>query len=390
MLDSDKFRQRVLNLYLNADFVPFSYNLFISGQHSYLGWLYNAGLYPKAAVFDFDGVFEFPGTLPSYRLFIENLFKENKKLEFRAKDVDSCIKIIDKTGDIPSGEQKLSQVYIESDLTRTQCENAKLETIKEFRPARNARKFISKIIQELGYLPAIISGSPQMVLEPLGEMIGIDKSNIYASIFRFDGERFVGMFLRLNARKVDAQDIFLQKFVNSMYGCRFFFSDDYVSDAPVAKLGLNPSIFVGKFGRNEIPFDVAVCCPDVGENMLNLIPKMYGFEFGHVVLNSRTKEEEKKISELASDVQEMVREAFVLKNSDFYVQKKSFIKKAVDLYMADEKFIDKKHYIKEKILRLMVSKNDEEGKELMVDIAQFFRKYVAESHAEKRWLEDLV
>jgi hypothetical protein len=388
MLDSNQFRQRVLNLYLNADFIPFSYNLFISGQHSYLGYLYNSGLYPKAAIFDFDGVFEFPDTLPLYKLFILKLFEENRKLELRARDIESCIQIMQKTGDIPTGEQKLARIYIESGLTGGQCENAKLETIKEFRFVRNAKKFISRIKYELGYVPGIISGSPQMVLEPMGEIMGMDKSNVYGSEFRFDekDEKLVGISLRLNFRKLDAQNVFLQKFVNNMYGCRFFFTDDYAADAPLMKLGLNPAILIGKFKEENVSFDMVACCPEARENMLNLIPRMYRFEFGYVVVNSRTKEEEQKISDLALEVREIAREAFTLKSTDFFVGKGSFVKKAIDLYTASEKFIAKRHYIKERILRLMIIRNEDESKELMSNIAKFFRKYVAESHAQIGWL----
>jgi len=389
MLNSDQFRQKVLNLYLNADFIPFSYNLFISGQHSYLGYLFNAGLYPKAAVFDFDGVFEFPDTLPLYRLFILKLFKENRKLESRAKDIESAIQLIETTGDIQTGEKKLEKIYIESNLTKEQCESARDESVKEFKFTRNSGKFISRVKYELGYLPGIISGSPQMVLEPLGEIIGIDKGNIYGTEFVFDENgRFIRIFLRLNHRKVDAQDIFLQKFVNNMYGCRFFFADE-ISDIPAAKLGLNPSIFIGKFKREEIPLDVAVCCPDARENMLSLITSMYRFEFGYIVANSRTKDEEQKITELALDVQEIVRDVAALKNADFYIRKKSFIRKAVNLYNVNEKSIAKKYYIKEKILRLMISKSEDKAKEMMINIASFFKKYVAESYANREWLEDL-
>jgi hypothetical protein len=387
MLDRNQFQQKVLNLYLNADFIPFSYNLFISGQHSYLGNLFNAGLHPKAAVFDFDGVFEFPDTLPLYRLFIEKLFKENNSLSLRSKDIELCINQMEETGDIPTGEQKLVKIYIECGVTKNQCENAKKETVKEFRFARNSGKFIDKIKFELGYLPAIISGSPQMVLEPLGEILGIYKNNIYGSVFRFDGERLVGIFLRLNSRKVDAQDILLQKFVNNMYGCRFFYSDDFVADASVAKLGLNPSIFVSKLGREELPFDVAVCCPEARENMLNLIPRMYAFEAGYVTTNSRNLEEERGVSELAIRVQELAKEAVELKNADFYTRKKSFINNSIKLYTANKRFMVKGEYMKEKILNLMASKDEEENKELIAKISQFFRNYVAESHAERGWLD---
>ena len=388
MLDYDIFRQKVLNLYLNADFIPFSHLMFIYGKHSYLGYMPNLGLYPKAAVFDFDGVFELPGTLYSYRLFIKNLFRENWKLRLREADIDSCINSMESTGDIGKGEMGLAKIYFESELTKGQCERARDQTVKDFRFVRNGRRCVNRIKFQLGYVPAIISGSPQLVLEPLAKMVEIDVSNVYASEFKFDGlERFTGMYLRLNSRKVLAQDIYLQKFVNSMYGCRFFFTDE-ISDVSAAKLGLNPAVFLGEFKREMVPMDVFACCLEARENMLNLIPLMYKFELGYILANTRTKEEEERISELAIGVREIAREAFALKSTDFYICKKSFISRAVDLYTANERYIDKKYYIKQQILRLMFSTNEENDKELMAEIAQFFRNYVAESHAAREWLED--
>lgn len=392
MLDVNyELRKRVRNLHLNADFIPFSYSLFISGKHSYLGYIPNLGLYPRAAVFDFDGVFEYPETIPGYKLFIIKACEENRKLELRINDIDSSIDEMVMTGNIIVGEARLSQIYRESELTEEQCKNAVIETVKEFKFAKNSGKLISRIKYNFGCLPAIISGSPQMVLEPLGRIIGFDPENIYGTPFVFDKfGRFVGMFLRLRVRKVDAQDIFLQKFVNNMYGCRYFFSDDFVSDAPIAKFGLNPSIFASKTDGKQLPFDVAVCCPEARDNMLNLILRMNRFDFGYVVSESRTLEEENKISNLALDVQDMAKEISSLKGIDFRSRKKSFIKSSVELFKMGERFIDKKHYIKERILRLSFSYDENESKELAADIATFFRDYVAESHAHRGWLDDLV
>ncbi|MEM5882866.1 MAG: HAD family hydrolase [Candidatus Aenigmatarchaeota archaeon] len=373
-----EFQKYILNLYLNANFTPLSENIFIIENHPYMGYKTGLQAYPKACIFDFDGVFEFPGSSPLYKLFIEKLMDENRKLESRKDEIDESIKLI-LAGDLPSGEKKMAKIYRESEVKKEECEIAAIEAVKEFKFAKNARKLIQEI-KKMGYCIAIISGSMQIALEGVGEILGIDKENIFGSVLEYDENGKVkDILLRLNFRKLEAQDFYLKKFINNSYGCRFFFTDDYVSDAPTAKFGLNPAIILNKARREELQFDVAACCPEAREDMLKLIPLIYKFEQGYVNIHLRSEEEEKKIIDLAREIK--ILSSDISKDKIVFL-KKSFLSKSIELYKLLEKTLARKQYLKKKILELQSSESEEKDVELMLKITDFLKKYVAEFHAD--------
>jgi len=183
-----EYKKRVLNLYLNSYYPLPKNRIFISGEHSYLGYILNRGLIRRVTIFDFDGVFEFPGSTHLYRLFAEELCNENSSLKLRWGDLDECFSFIQETGDIPTGEKKIEGIFKDCHLTKKQSEDATKETIKKFEFARNAKLLVPALEKETGHESFIISGSYGIVLSPIGEILGIDMNNIYASELNFDDE----------------------------------------------------------------------------------------------------------------------------------------------------------------------------------------------------------
>jgi hypothetical protein len=381
-----EYKKRVLNLYLNSYYPLPKNRIFISGEHSYLGYILNRGLIRRVTIFDFDGVFEFPDSTHLYRLFAEELCNENSSLKLRWGDLDECFSFIQETGDIPTGEKKIEGIFKDCHLTKKQSEDATKETIKKFEFARNAKLLVPALEKETGHESFIISGSYGIVLSPIGEILGIDMNNIYASELNFDDETeaFTGISLRLNSRKVEARNSILKRFADTTSGRCYIFSDDPKLDAPLAKSGLNPSVFLGRFERSELPFDVSVPCPEARENMLKLIPKVQRGDLGWLVANYRSIEKEKTISDLALDVQEVSEQMYVEN------RRRLFIRKSIELINNCKDFVEEKRYVEGRILDLMSAEDEDENKELMRELSKFFKDNVVESNAKRGWLDDLI
>lgn len=374
----ETFLKGLFDLYLNTKFIPLSYHLFISGHLSYLGYLPGQKIFPKAAIFDFDGVFEFPGNMPLYLLFPNKLAEENQKVRRKLPELEKYFEKMGKSGDVVWVEEKISKIYRECDLSPSNIKTATDDVVKEFRFAKKSREFISRIKNEMGYLPGIISGAPQLPLESLGEMLGIDKENVYGTEFHFDEKgKFEKISLRLRFRKLDAKATFLQKFVNNPHGCYFVFSDDPKLDEPLAKAGLNPSIFIGKFERNELPFDVCTTCPEARENMLNLIPKMYQFEMAYVASFYRGRREEEKILSLRDEIIDLY-EISLERIVEFDHMKNNFAKKSIEFLNFYKPPIAKISQMIGLVFKLSVATNVRESKKYMTELLTYFKKYVPE------------
>jgi len=374
----ETFLKKFFDLHLNTKFIPLSYHLFIAGYHPYLGYFPSHEIFPKAAIFDFDGVFEFPESMPLYLLFPNKLAEENQKVRRKLPELEKSFEEMDKTGNVILVEEKTSKIYKECDISPSNIKAATDGVVKEFKFAKRSREFISRIKTEMGYLPGIISGAPQLSLESLGEMLGIDRENIYGTEFHFDEKgKFKKISLRLRFRKLDAKTTFLQKFVNNPHGCYFVFSDDPKLDEPLAKAGLNPSIFIGKFEKKELPFDVCTTCPEARENMLNLIPKMYQFEMAYVASFYRGRKEEEKILSLRDEILDLY-ERSLEKIIEFNRVKDNFAKKSIEFLNFYKPPIAKAPQMTRLIFKLSAINNIKESKKHMTGLLTYFKKYVPE------------
>ena len=112
-----EFYRRVLDFYINTDFIPNPWNTYFLEDYPFFGTSSNIGrIKSKAAVFDFDGVFEKIGTKPLYILVAEALARKNSALDRRFGDLEKCFKSIQETGDIIKGQNDILEIYQYCDI----------------------------------------------------------------------------------------------------------------------------------------------------------------------------------------------------------------------------------------------------------------------------------
>ena len=384
----------MLDFYLNTPFLPNTDYSIRLGKHSYLGLI--EGSYMKGLVSDFDGVYNRPGSLELYKLVTEKLAEKNKIIGKRMTHIEGLFKKLRSPSKVPYVEEEIGKTFTSCGLKRGEYKEANEEAAEEFLKhslTRGAKEYISRTKSEMGYLSAVVSGCYKTALTIVCESIGIPERHVYGTDIGFYGDA-VSAHLMLGNRKVKARDTFLtakngflEGTIGTRYGCYFVIDDDPILDAPLLKTGLNPSIIVGDFKRAELPFDVTTTCVESRENMLNLIPPMYRFEYGFVATFLSDLPAQHQINNLSCDLGDYIKD-----RSDFEHVKDDFIKKTLKILDIKEgqRLIYDASYIRNTVGRLLVEDDKETTYKIANGIFDYFKSYIPEISVERNFLGDLV
>jgi len=317
------WREKLLKSYMQTNFEPISDYIFLINQRSYLGKL--EGALWKISIFDFDGVFERPGTKKLYELFFEELKKENEGVKRRFEEILEIDESIRKPEDVIRAEREFNRIFRECDLREEEYEKACMRAAYKLRLTKGVFESLKKL-EEMMYTHFIISGSPTLALREIGRMIGIPSSNIFGTDYIFTPSgHFMEMRLLLGERKRELRDTIFED-VESRSGCYVVFNDDADLDLPLLKMGINPVILLDE--EEKIEGDVIVTCPEAREDMRRLIPLVKRFEYGWVCVNLRTLEKEMRIIGIGKKLKEALERKSVV---DFIKYSKMLMEETCEL-----------------------------------------------------------
>ncbi|MFH1623254.1 MAG: HAD family hydrolase [Candidatus Aenigmatarchaeota archaeon] len=383
----------MLDFFLNSKSIPATDYSAMLGGYPYMG--YAKGGLLKGLVSDFDGVFERPDAKPLYIDTTVELGRENRTLGERIGDVWSILKHLITPADVPAVEAAIGKLYTYCGLTYGQYMEANRKAAEKFirdSLVKGAKAYISKLGDEMGYVPAIVSGGYKPALGIVCNHLGIQAENVYATELGFHGHTVTAK-LMVGERKPEAKDTFL-KHKNSMlkmgigaeYGCHFIIDDNPSElEAPFIKSGLNPSLITGNFERKELPFDVSAPCPEAREDMTRLIPPMYRYEYGWVAVNTTDAKTEHDMICSTLDVKE------ALARGPPYDSKTGIVSRANEVISTKEArgLVHDADGIRNMLARFLIFEGSE-SEQLARNIMEYFDNYIPETHAKTGMLSNLV
>ncbi len=392
---NELYYKNLLNFYLNVKSRPKTDWRFIFGQHPYLG--YSSDTIPKLAIFDFDGIFEKQDKDELYKLVLSKMVKTNRKLQNRVNDLVKWIKILQTPEGYKPAKDKIVEIFKSCNLTRSEYDESNDEAAKEFIKnslVNGAKTCIKRLKYKMGYLPAIISAGFRPAEIKVCEYLGISNTNVTATQFLFDGDEFYGIDFVLGSRRMDAKSNLLKRKLGSRYGCYFIFDNDPVLNASILKSGLNPSVIIGDYPREQLmqlDFDVFTCCPEARDNLLNIIPSMNRFEYGWTVANILPKKIINKFFSLSTKQRKLFNqlEALDVAKSEFSSLRDRLVSLSLQILNIKEKFhlITEESEIRDDLWRLLVIKKD--AKKKINDIFEFFETNVPETESLEELLYDV-
>jgi phosphoserine phosphatase len=392
-----EYRKRMLDFYLNADFVPrtdYSFKLGKLWKYPYLGMV--EGSHMKGIALDFDGIVNRPDATELYKEVVERLAEKNGIFRKRLGDMDACFRRLKLPESVPEVETEIGRILTSSGLTRAQYLEANEEAANDFLKdslTYGVKEYVRKTKEEMGYITAVISGGFHDSLKIVCREIGIPAENVYGTEILFHRQNIEARLMlgdnRVRTRDVflDAKNIILKENAGVQYGCYFSVDDNPTLSRPSLKTGLNPSIIAGDFQREELPFDVTTTCKGARENMLKLIEPMYKFEYGWVSTHVTDVETQHRTNALCCDLME-----YMADTVRFESVKAEFVKKAFRVLEIKEK-----HHLtydaptfRRMLGMLLVESEPFRIAGLANEVFGYLRHYVPEMNAERDMLEDIV
>jgi phosphoserine phosphatase len=394
----NSYYKNLLNFYLNVKINPKVDWSFLLGQYPYLGYLGGETVALKIAAFDVDGVLEKEGSDEFSNIALYKLAKENTKILKRMPEIAKYVKILQTMDGIDIGKRELSRIFRDCNLRESEYQNACEEAVKEFVKhslISGAKTCIKRLRKKMGYESALLSAAPHEYLELLAEYLGIPKENVVGTRFPFYNGMLRGdIDFLVGKRRLEGKNILLERKVSTKHGCYFIFDNDPNLNAPTLKSGLNPSILVGDFPREELlklDFDVFSCCPEARENLTNIINPINRFEYGWVVANAIPKEAISKAFRLSYNQRRLFDQLEIMDvaREEYSSLRDQFVSVSLQiLNLKDEfKLIAEDSEIRDDLWRLIIAKGN--AKDQIKSIFEFFKTNVPETEALESQLYEI-
>lgn len=207
------YGERFFNFYLENCEVPITKYTFHIGNQTFGG---NGNIPSKAIILDCDGVLDRKED-KNQSLFtrvLDNLSGFSKILR-RMPDLKVCLEEITYKREFSIGVKRFAKILRQCGLKKHEYEDTCIEAAKEVKLTTNVLSFISELYK-MGYIPAIISGSPKFALNLFGtERLYIYEDYIYGTLFQFDRNNCItdSVGHNLGTNKVSSKN----KFLNDIY-----------------------------------------------------------------------------------------------------------------------------------------------------------------------------
>ena len=376
-----RFKRNLLDFYLNANFSPRTDYFFNVDSSEYL--TETAKLYSKAIICDWDGVFNKKGDPPLYKIVWAELGVENNEVKIGREELERIDDRIRRPEDVVAGERELIEFFRRCHLKGEEFRLANTRAAEQFLEyylKRGSREFVSKVKDKMGYLPAVLSGCSKIALETVAHIIGFSTRNIFGTPYFFnEDDEFVGMHLLLGWRKPEKRRQFLQQNIGTRYGCSVILEDDIMLGAPQIKTGISPSIIVGKYKRNEIPFDIVTCCPEAEDDLEKVIPAICRFEYGWVTINLIPQQDIDSIFDLSRSVVEAVS---TIDKSNFHSTGFSIAKGILQILEIKSRYhlVFGEKWIRELVARLIIADSFDDVEKIKNQLLTFCQDYIPELH----------
>jgi len=376
-----KSRKDLLDFYLNVDFIPATDYFFRLDGSEYL--TETAKFHSKAAICDWDGVFNRKGDPPLYKMVWEEIAIENNEVKTGITELERIDSRIRRPEDVVAGEKEFTEFFRSHHLIWEQYRSANERVAEHFLKyylKRGSRRFVNKAKDNMGYSLGVISGCSQIALEIVAHAIGFPIENVFGTPYFFnENGKFVGMNLMLGWRKPVNKEHFLQQTIGTKYGCCVIIEDDIVLGAPQIKTGINPAVIVGNHRREEIPFDVVTCCPDAEEDLEKIIPAICRFEYGWVTTNLVSQQDTDSMFDLAKNVVEV---ASTMNKSNFRSARIDIAKRILQILEIKSRYhlVFGEEWVRELTSRLILVDSFNDVENIKNQLLSFCQSYIPEIH----------
>lgn len=387
----------LFNFYLKTLFNPRSDFYFVREGYSFLGRdLSNVSKW-KALGLDVDGVLNRKKTPSLSQIILNDIANEYGKQK-SLSEVIKYVKLLQTPDGMKIGEKKLSEIYTkEYDLDEETFNKVCYDSVKDFIKSNlitGALDFIKKST-EMGYYIILLSAAPRIALKFLVEELSLPIENFTGSYFPFINGKLRGHInFLVGNRRVQAKNEYLEKKIDTRYGCYVIIDDNPTLNAPTLKSGLNPAILVENFSNIELEkldLDVYTCCPEARENLLYLLNPISKFEHAVIKWTVMGRNTIQNCFRLSMEQKEIYKKVFTRSDSkpDLNSLKYDFAHSALKIININGKFrlIKEESEIRRQIWELLFTADRIEEK--IEAIYQYLKNNIPESHINKKILKEI-